>query len=102
MSLYDDAEPPRGFHEDEDSGHIKVNNLKALDWFAKEGGWDDAQQFLDEHNIKFNELKGKWFTALRGQIFFKDEPKKSYKDKFENIKDQMKDEQEWRARMKKK
>ena len=93
------GEVPKGFHENEDTGSVKVQNMQALDWFAKEGGWNDAQHFLDDHNTTFDKVKGKWFTSLRSQLFFDKDAPAVYQEKFGNIKDQIDDDNEWGARI---
>jgi hypothetical protein len=52
----------------DDEGYCVVNTPAELERFVRLGGWTDVESFLNEHEVTFEELRGKRFQTCRGTI----------------------------------
>lgn len=62
-----DITPADAFEEREDH-MVKVETLDQLNAFATECGWENAEHFLTEMGIAFDEIKGRWFDVFKGNL----------------------------------
>lgn len=49
-------------------------NEKALEQFAKEGGWDDLDDLCGTTGVTIQEFVGRWFLIVDGRVFIKEAP----------------------------
>lgn len=49
----------------------KVATRLELFRVVNNGGWKSSKDFLDDMGVSWLELKGKWFTVIKGMVFIK-------------------------------
>ena len=63
-----------GIFEDyqlDEEGYINCSDIYEFRKFCRDRNWSNEYEFLDETNVKFEDLRDKWFFVIYGIVFLK-------------------------------